>query len=173
MALSTGKKITWKQIGALIGILAAFIGIVTGAMAIVQSLQNRIDRFEGDVTQQGTADSFINFAKDHDTKVVWLNITCVRGSLSVSCCAATRIDCDAPPQMGKDIILSVHGTSAKYWFHINAADSDAQINNGSYGAGSLVIKGYFEFSVQGVLGAEPQDVQNVFLKGIDSSTTKR
>lgn len=166
-------RATWKTIGAVIGGIAAIIGIITGVIAIVHSLQNHIDSFEGEVAQQATADNFVSFANNHDGKVVWLNITCLSSLPGSVCCAATRENCDAPPEMDGYLIISVHGTSAKYWFHINTAGTDAQANNGSYGAGALVLKGYFEVSVQGVLGGEPQDVQNTFLKGVDSSAVNK
>src|SRR5258708_10943410 len=154
------KWVTGKQLAASIGGAACFIGIIAGGIGIAQFFQHHIDRFEGDVTRQATADSFISFIKNHDAKVIWMNISC-----------AETTTCYVPGET-QEIILPIQASSGKYWFHINTAGTDAQANNGSYGAGALVLKGYFEVSVQGVLGSDPQDVENIFLKGIDSSTVR-
>ena len=154
--------ISGKQIGALIGIIAAIIGITSGGIAIVKSLQNHLDTFEGNVAQQTTADNFVSFTNNHDGKVVWLNITCV----------SSTVMCFVPGET-QETTLPIHATSGEYWFHIDTAGTDAQANNGQYGAGLLVVKGYFEVSVQGVLGAYPQEVQNTFLKGVDSSAVNK
>lgn len=52
------------------------------------------------------------------------------------------------------------------------AGTNAIVSNGSYGAGGVVLKGYFEVSVDGVEGSAPPDVQNIYLKGVDSSSAK-
>lgn len=155
------------RLGAILATIAALIGIVGGAIAVWQFVQNRVDRFEGDVTHQATADRLVNFATGHDARVVWLNLTCRASTAPAPAC-----DGNTPPPFDEQALLPIHASSGRYWLHIYTAGSDVQADNGPYGAGSLVVKGYFTISVRGVLGSDPPDVQNVDLHGVSSSSVR-
>jgi len=160
------RSIRGKKLAAFIGIAAAVITIIAGVIAIWQAIHpNGPDKFSGDVTQQSIANNLISFLQSHDGKVIQLDITCVVPNSSTTVCdrGSASNESIIPLPVGGD------GFSAAYWLRIDPAGTNAQVNNGSYGAGNLVVKGYFEVSVQGVLGDAPPTVQNIFLKGVDSS----
>ena len=160
-------SITGKKVAAFIGIIAAIITIIAGGIAIWQAIHpNGPDTFEGDVTQASTANSLISFLQSHDGKVIRLDITCVSPGPSTACDVSSSSN-DSNPIL--PLPVGGDGSSAAYWLHLDPAGTNVEMDNGSYGAGSLVIRGYFEVSVRGVLGSDPPNVQNVFLTGVNSS----
>ncbi|MGG8406450.1 hypothetical protein ACM614_07360 [Streptomyces sp. 12297] len=54
------------------------------------------------------------------------------------------------------------------WIHLDP-ETGAQMDNGKYGAGSTVIKGYFTVSVAGQLGSTPPGVTNVHLRSVNAA----
>ena len=158
-----------KRLTALIGTVAAIVGIIGGTIGIVKACKPQGPQgpaaFTADLGQQANVDNLVSFAKSNDGKVVRLEVTCRSDSPFCN----GNIKPDRPEEAA---LLPVSASVGKYWFHIYTKDSDATANNGSYGAGSLVVKGYFTVNVQGVLGAEPQDVQNIELHGVSPASVK-
>lgn len=163
-----GKKL-W---GAVVAI-SILVGIVAGIVTIYQLFQNRIDRFEGDIGEQAKADGLVDFVQSHDAKVVWFNVVCHEDLPGHPCetgVAGSELDQQSRAE-GK-LVIAVHATSGDYWFHVKTDNSNAEADNGPYGAGSIVIKGYFTVSVRGRTGITPPNIQNFNLDGVDSSTIK-
>jgi hypothetical protein len=159
----------WKIFGGI----CVLIGAIAGVIVIVAHFQNTIDRFEGDISQQATADGFVSFALGHDTKTVWVNVVCHYYQPGHPCETG---DASSPlvsqGEAENDTVIAVHATAGDYWIHINTASTDAAADNGSFGAGTIVIKGYFSVNDRGGLGSTPSNVYNILLKGVDSSTIK-
>jgi hypothetical protein len=45
---------------------------------------------------------------------------------------------------------------------------DAHVDNGKYGAGNVVVRGYFAISLRNALGSAPQDVKHIYLRAVAS-----
>ena len=51
--------------------------------------------------------------------------------------------------------------------HLSRKDTfDAQLDNGPYGAGHIVVHGYFAISLRQALGSAPPEVQHIFLRAV-------
>jgi sulfur transfer protein SufE len=57
------------------------------------------------------------------------------------------------------------GCEGAYWIEIDPS-GDVQVDNGSFGAGNLVVKGPFSVLVEGMKGSAPPDVNVVSLRGL-------
>jgi hypothetical protein len=155
------------SVTAWIGTAAAIIGIIGGIIGIAKACEDDPPpkgpaTFTGELNSPTSADKFVSLANANDGKVVRLNVTCRYGGLV--CEGNSR-----PSLTGEDALLPVFTRTGRYYFHIYTEGSDATANNGSYGAGSLVVKGYFTVNVQGELGSEGRGIQNVDLHGVSAA----
>ena len=54
-----------------------------------------------------------------------------------------------------------------HWVHLSRKDPfDAQLDNGPYGAGHIVVHGYFAISLRQALGSAPPEVHHIFLRAV-------
>src|SRR5436309_5803331 len=108
------------KLGAVLGTVGAVLTITLGMITLSQFLQNRVEKFEGDVTGRVAAESLISFLNSHDSKVVWLDVTCKYSSLALSC------DGNKQPNFDENALLPVNVNAGKYWLHIYTEGSDVQ-----------------------------------------------
>jgi hypothetical protein len=158
----------WKIAWAIVGGLAVLVGLVTGVLTLR-------DKFTGPPTFNAMIEStdqsvdFVNFLKSNDGKQVHLDVTCKYSS------TACHVPSSNESLPGETILVlytqhpcsdMFECTSGAYWLNLTKdPTSNVQINNGQYGAGSLVVKGPFSVAVEGQLGSNPPDVTNVTLRG--------
>jgi hypothetical protein len=107
------------------------------------------ERFEGDITQQTETDALVPFLKTHNADTVWLNIVCTNPSWPHGSCSHPFNDpgkfCS---RSGTDylyipILVRVSGDSFVYELCFDTHQANVEVDNGPYGAGVLVAKGYF------------------------------
>lgn len=159
---------------ALIGGVATVIGIISGAIAIADYM----GRDKGPATFSESLDTtagmrnFLAFADDNDGKVVRLETQCVYHKGPRSCVdqadpigdAVVLLDLNADPSCSPERQAPCDGSVVLFLFAQNV--SDAQIDNGQYGAGSIVVRGYFTLSKRGNLGTLPPGVTAIYLTAV-------
>ena len=162
-----------KRVWNIVVGIGVIIAIVAGLMTIIGHFQNSIDSFVGNIDEQAMGDSLVTFAQSHDSKVVWLNVVCHEDKPGHPC--ETGDYGSALQQQSSfenKVVIAVHATSGDYWLHVEVGSTNAEADNGPFGAGSIVIKGYFTISNRGKTGITPDNVNNIDLDGVDSSTIK-
>lgn len=172
MKLREGSRDASKTTKVVAGIIVATLGAVASILSIIAFIRSNDapDKFEGQITRPEAAKNFVDFAKANDGKIVYLNVECIYSE--EGSCAQNQ------DPISKDPVLEVYtgsrcelgqGCKGGNWFriHYDPNTSDASVSNGPYGAGSLVIKGYFSASLRGVLGANPQEIINFQLNAVD------
>ncbi len=181
---------TWgkRTLGAAAAV-SVIAGAVTGVQALINSVRPIIqpDSFQGDVSRLPTASDFIRFLTSKDGKVIHLDISCQEPLIGRSQCDAR------PDLQGADsglyVLLAVYtrqaippadacgslalttvqhpplpDCSGVFWLHFYVGPGiNAQIANGTTGAGSTRFHGTFTTIVQGFLTDAPPTVQNISL----------
>ena len=170
-----------KRIGAFIAAVATLVGLISGGIAIVQYL----NRNSGPVTFHDSIDtatgvtSFLRFVDAHDGQVVQLETRCLYHDGPRVCAdyadplgnAAAIIDLNTDPSCPPDRTAPCPGSTVLYFFEKDT--SEAQIDNGQYGAGNMVVRGYFTISRRGSLGTLPQDATAVYLTAVPADQVHR
>lgn len=168
------KKRTGAVIAAVIGAVATVVGIISGAIAISDYLhrdKGPAKFTESLDTSKGMRD-FLSFADSHDSKVVRLETQCVYHDGPRSCVdqadplenATVLLDLNDDDSCAPDRQGPCDGSVVLFFFAENA--SDAQIDNGQYGAGSIVVRGYFTLSKRGNLGTLPPGATAIYLTAV-------
>ena len=159
----------WKIAWAIVGGVAVLVGLVTGVLTLRDQLMGP-PTFKSTIESVDQSADFANFLKDNDGKQVQLDVTC---KWSSTACHIPTAD-EASELLNEAILVlytlhpcdDIGCTSGAYWLHLTQDPSaNVQIDNGSYGAGSLVVKGSFSVNFAGQLGGWPPEVMNVYLRG--------
>jgi hypothetical protein len=155
--------------------IATFIGVISGTIAIYEF----VNRDKGPAVFAGTVDSasgmrdFLTFADEHDGELVHLDLKCVYHDDQQMTCvqqedtlerAVALLDLNDDPGCDPDRESACDGSVILFFF----ADKvdDAQIDNGDYGAGSIVVHGYFNLAKRGNLGTLPPTVTAIYLTAV-------
>lgn len=165
-----GSRNPWKIAWAIVGGVAVLVGLVTGVLTLQGQLTGP-PTFKSTIESVDQSADFAIFLKDNDGKQVQLDVTCKSSSTA---CDMPNAD-EAPALSNQDtlVLYTLHPCdhmfecfSGAYWIHLTKdPSSNAQINNGGYGAGSWVVKGPFSVNVEGQLGSRPPEIMNVTLRG--------
>ncbi len=115
---------------------------------------------------------FLAFADTHDGKVVKLETQCLYHAGARSCVdqadplnsATVLLDLNDDASCPPDRQGPCDGSVVLFFFEQSA--SDAQIDNGQYGAGSIVVRGYFTLSKRGHLGTLPATASAIYLTAV-------
>lgn len=164
----------WRKLAGLVAGVATVIGLITGAIAISDYLNRDTGpaKFTESVDTTTGMRNFLAFADEHDGELVRLEFQCVYREGSRSCVdqsdpfgqAAVLLDLNANPACEPDRQYPCDGSVVLYFFVKNI--SEAQIDNGQFGAGSIVIRGYFTLSKRGNLGTLPPGVTAIYLTAV-------
>ncbi|MCU1442374.1 MAG: hypothetical protein JWQ59_524 [Cryobacterium sp.] len=172
---SSRSRNPWKIAWAIVGGVAVLVGLATGVLTL-QSQLTGPPTFRSTIESVDQSADFANFLKDNDGKQVQLDVTCK--SSSTGCYLPNADEASflsnlfdgqvlvlytLHPCDGDDMFLCTSGT---YWLDLTEdPTANVQINNGSYGAGSLVVKGSFSVNVEGQLGSLPPEIMSVNVRG--------
>jgi hypothetical protein len=173
MTAQSSSRNPWKIAWAIVGGVALLVGLVTGALTLRSQLTGP-PTFSSTIESVDQSADFANFLKDNDGKQVQLDVACK--SSSTACQLAYEDWARAILPDGHILVLyTLHPCqdinkclpdSGQYWLHITQDPSaNVQVDNGRYGAGSLVLKGSFSVVVVGQLASEPPWVMNVRIRG--------
>lgn len=164
------KRNPWKIAWALVGGVAVVVGLVSGLLTLWGQLTGP-PTFKATIESVDQSADFVTFLKNNDGKQVQLDVTCIWSSTA---CHMPTADEASSLLDGNILVLYTlqpcydmfQCTSGAYWLHLTEdPTANVQIDNGGYGAGSLVVKGTFSVNVAGPLGAWPPEVMNVYLRG--------
>jgi hypothetical protein len=164
----------WRRVGAAIGALAAVVGLIAGGLAIVEFVQRASGpaTFTDPLHTSAGMRAFLRFADEHDGEVVRLDTRCLYQEGPRTC-----VDQSYP--IDPDVVLldlndggtcepdrqgPCDGSVVLYFFTKDV--SEAQIDNGEYGAGSIVVRGYFTLSKRGNLGTLPPGAMAIYLTAV-------
>jgi hypothetical protein len=183
------SRFAWLgTVKGVLAIIASLIAITGGILGIVKWFNDRqgMPSFEGSVTTRDQARDLVSFLNDHDGEVVKLDVSCGpyrEMSRPDSGCNGNLGPEDAPviPRDGEQVAAMELFTKTTcpaddararcdgtYWTVMRVgADDDEQVDNGSFGAGGLVVKGVFKALVRGAIGSAPPGVQVVELDATD------
>ncbi|HZM74081.1 MAG TPA: hypothetical protein VFC19_00055 [Candidatus Limnocylindrales bacterium] len=166
---------TWPKVVAA---LVSIIGVVSGAIAIYEF----VTRDRGPASYTGTVESatgmreFLSFADKHDGELVHIDLKCVyRDDRPMACVqqadplnrAAVLLDLNDDPSCQSLRESACDGSVILFLFTANV--DDAQVDNGEYGAGSIVVRGYFNLSKRGNLGTLPPTTTAIYLTAVPSN----
>ena len=155
--------------------IATIIGVLSGAIAIYEF----VNRDKGPAVFTGTVDSasgmrdFLSFADEHDNELVKLDLKCVYHDDEPMACvqqgdaldrAVVLLDLNDDPSCEPDRQGPCDGSVVLFFFAEHT--DDAQIDNGEYGAGSIVVRGYFNLAKRGNLGTLPPGVTAIYLTAV-------
>jgi hypothetical protein len=169
-----GRRRRGGLIAAIIGAIATVIGIISGAIAIADYLGR--DKgpavFSESVDTASGMRNFLSFADKNDGKVVKLDMRCVYHDGPRTCVdqedflhqAAVLLDLNADTSCEPDRQAPCDGSVVLFFFE--QSSSEAQIDNGEFGAGSIVVRGYFTLSKRGNLGTLPPGVTAIYLTAV-------
>jgi hypothetical protein len=160
----------WKLTWAVVAGVGVLVGLVTGLFTLRDKLTGP-PTFQSMIESTDQAADFASFLKDSDGKQVQLDVTCKWSS--TACHWANSNKGESSPDEEILVLYTSQPcddmfacTSGAYWLNLTKdPTSNVQINNGQYGAGSLVVKGSFSVGVEGQLGSTPPEVTNVALRG--------
>jgi FHA domain len=170
MTEQVSSRNPWKIAWTIVGGLAVLVGLVTGVLTLKDKLTGP-PTFKAMIESTDQSVAFANFLKNNDGKQVHLDVTCKWSS--TACHLANPNIGESSPDETMLVLYTLHPcsrilecTSGAYWLHLTKdPSSNVQIDNGAYGAGSLVVKGPFSVTVEGQLGSAPPEVTNVSLRG--------
>ena len=164
-----------------LALLATIVGITGGIIGIARSCQGDpgTPSFEGSVEPRDNARALAAFLTAHDADVVKLDVTCPSNQRAATSCNGNVEPSNAPvatregEQVGIMELFTERACpatdararcSGTYWMVFRVPSStDAQVDNGGFGAGGLVAKGTFKAFDRGNLGGAPRDVHVVEL----------
>jgi hypothetical protein len=164
----------WRKLAALVAGVATLIGLVTGVIAISDYLNRDTGpaRFTESIDTTTGMRNFLAFADEHDSELVRLEFQCVYHEGPRSCVdqsdplgqAAVLLDLNANTACDPNRQYPCDGSVILFFYAKNV--SEAQIDNGSFGAGSIVIRGYFTLSKRGNLGTLPPGATAIYLTAV-------
>jgi hypothetical protein len=161
----------WKVAWGIVAGLGVLVGLTTGVLTIRDKLAGT-PTFTGTIDTTDQAASFTSFLNKNDGKRVKLNVTCTWFSTACHLPTADEMPGDStvmalyPSQPCSDMF----DCPGVYWLTFSAdPSSDVQLDNGQYGAGSLVAKGSFAVVVRGQVGSTPPGVTSVDLHAQSSA----
>ncbi len=161
---------------------------MAAAIAIWQAVNpDEPDEYEGALSDPEAASQFIEFLRDRDGEIVRVEATCLGHEPESGPPDYRQAWCGmrwdeltpfgpAHPMNGRDDLTEVwlelnntdcllgNGSTCPGTVQVNfygPLDSDANFDNGSYGAGNLVVSGFFAVDVNGRLGTAQPHVDNV------------
>ena len=157
-----------------VAVIATVIGIVSGAIAIYEF----VNRDTGPAAFTGTVQSaegmreFLDFADDHDGELVRLDLRCVYQDGPMACVqqadpfdrAKVVLDLNDDPRCDPGREFACEGSVLLLFF--SDGSETAQVDNGEYGAGSIVARGYFNLSKRGNLGTLPPGTTAIYLTAV-------
>jgi hypothetical protein len=164
-----------------LALLATIVGITGGIIGIARSCEGDpgTPSFAGSVEPRANARDLASFLTDHDGEVVKLNVTCSGKQRAGKGCNGNVEPSNAPgdtregEQVGIMELFTERACPASdarprcagtYWMVLRVPSStDAQVDNGGFGAGGLVAKGIFKALDRGNLGSVPPHVHVVEL----------
>jgi hypothetical protein len=160
----------WKLAWGVVAGIAVLVGLLTGLLTLRDKLTGP-PTFKSIIESTSQAADFASFLKDNDGEQVHLDVTCKWSS--TACHWANSNEGESSPDENILVLYTSHScddmfacTSGAYWLNLTEdPSSNVQINNGRYGAGSLMVKGSFSVGVEGQLGSTPPEVTNVALRG--------
>ena len=152
------KGKAWKRAWAVVGGIALIVGLVTGALTLREKLAGT-PTFKATIDTTQKAADFVDFLQDNDGKRVQLDVTC-RGD------SVCEIGDPSDQRYTDTMILSPEGPTMYQLDFIVDQSSAVQIDNGEYGAGTLVAKGPFSIVYRGQVGSVPEFVREIQLRGL-------
>ncbi len=174
---------------------AATVGLATVASVLIAWVQlseqlhqieeqtRRPPSFNKSLDTHAAVAEFISFAKGNDYQVRRIDTMCLNEG-EQSCLWAPKLEDPQDKNPPIVLVLSDRGgcrlsggsvdpaeedqvDCGKYWVHITVANKfDAQVDNGAYGAGNIVVHGYFAISLRHSLGSAPADVEHIYLRAV-------
>ena len=159
----------------MVAAIATVIGVISGAIAIYEF----VNRDKGPAVYTGTVDSaagmreLLNFVDEHDGELVNLDLKCVYQDDEPMACvqqadmldrAVVLLDLNDDPSCDPERDQPCDGSVILFFFADRV--EDAQIDNGEYGAGSIVVRGYFNLAKRGNLGTLPPTVTAIYLTAV-------
>lgn len=172
------RKIPWfASVKGVIALVASVLAIIGSVLGIQKALNDRRGdpSFKGPIAAATDARRFVSFLEKNDQKDVVLDIQCVPTTTNDFCADESNPNDMQPVQVTKDEFVEVlevftglpcnaespnFGCPGTIWVAFRTPlNSEAQVNNGSFGAGNLVVKGKFRVLVRGGLGTLPPNVQ--------------
>jgi hypothetical protein len=162
-------------------VAATLVTLVSGGIAIFQFLtrDGGPAAFADDLHTAAGAESFLEFARENDGDVVRLDTRCLYRDGPRTCLdrrdplerAAVLLDLNADRGCPPDQDQPCPGSVVLAFFVDDV--SQAQVDNGEYGAGSVVVHGYFAVSVRGRLGTLPPGVTAIYLTAVPAEQARR
>jgi len=73
---------------------------------------------------------------------------------------------NSPIPVRRSELLTVGSRSPSWGAPQPKGTFDPQLDNGPYGAGHIVVHGYFAISLRQALGSTPSEVQHIFLRAV-------
>ncbi|MBB5868881.1 hypothetical protein F4553_002260 [Allocatelliglobosispora scoriae] len=172
-----GKR-TRRLIGGIVAGVATLIGITSGVIGIAEFLDRGTPAFAQPIDTVEGMREFLSFADEHDGELVRLETRCVFHDGPMPCSqqgdplqrASVLLDLNADPSCDPDRVQPCTGSVVLFFFAENV--TDAQIDNGEYGAGSIVVRGYFTVSRRGSLGTLPEGTTAIYLTAVPADEVK-
>ncbi|WP_203912375.1 hypothetical protein [Rhizocola hellebori] len=176
--VAPGNASTPRRWTKLVTAIATIVGVISGAIAIYEF----VNRDKGPAVFTGAVDTaagmrgFLDFADEHDGQLVKLDLKCVYHDDQPMACvqqadpleqAVTVLDLNDDPSCEPDRESACDGSVILYFFADRVAD--AQIDNGEFGAGSIVVRGYFNLAKRGNLGILPPSVTAIYLTAVPAN----
>jgi hypothetical protein len=178
----------WRLGKVAAGIVVGLATIASFVVAWLQ-LKSQLEQIEAQtrppvifdqrIDSPASVSAFVSFATENDYQVRRVNLECLLDEGQGSCAWVRQA---VASESGETIlyvstkpgcrlgVLNGNPTSADcvtHWIHVRKGEPfDAQVDNGEYGAGNVVVRGYFAISLRNALGSAPQNVKHIFLRAV-------
>jgi hypothetical protein len=163
-----------RRLGAFIGAAATLVGLISGGIAIVQYLHRNSGppTFRDSIDTATGVTTFLPFVDASNGQVVRLDTQCLYHQRPRVCTdwadslghAVVIIDLNTDPSCPPDRTSPCPGSTVLYFYEKDT--SEAQVDNGQYGAGNIVVHGYFTISKRGNLGTLPPTATAIYLTAV-------
>jgi hypothetical protein len=178
-----------KAAGAIIVGVATVASLLVAWLTLQEQLRQieaqtrRPPSFNRSLDSHAAVTEFVRFAEQNDYQVRRIDATCLNEG-DQSCLWVPELTFEGDENDPKVLVLSDQRgcrlardpngpidldqvSCGKTWLHITVANPfDAQVDNGAYGAGNIVVHGYFAISLRPSLGSAPPDVKHVYLRAV-------
>ena len=184
-----GGSPVWRLGKVTAGIVVGLATIASFVVAWLQ-LNSQLEQIEAQtrppvifdqrIDSPASVSAFISFATENDYQVRRVNLECLLDEGQGSCAWVRQAA--VATESGETILyvstkpgcrLSVQNVNptgsdcVTHWIHVRKGDPfDAQVDNGEFGAGNVVVRGYFAISLRNALGSAPQNVRHIFLRAV-------
>jgi hypothetical protein len=149
--------------GAKAGVAGAILAAAALALGVWQYVQAQTPSYgsQTDIDNTQNAGDLIDFLKSNESKKVHLDFYCL-GTGGGGCDTASTTQ---ESIFEGNPVIAVSANGQTYWIHAASGSGNAEVDNGRFGAGAIVVKGDFNVSVRGPSGTSPPGIQNIVLLG--------